>query len=110
MGSDHSAQATQNGLSDTFQVTVTAYGRIVCLRVPHRRLIHPHTVLYEPNPIDLWLFANKYDAWKRNIFFTRYLLVSDAAFDLALCTVILDVAEVRRCTFNGFKCSSLIIY
>jgi hypothetical protein len=101
MSSHHTVQANGLGLSssDSSQVVVRpddecTYNQIVYLRVPPRRLIHPHTVLFEPNPIDLWLSFNKFDAY-RNVFFTGFLLVSDVPWDQVLCNVTLRVTEVR---------------
>jgi hypothetical protein len=70
---------------------------IVHLPVPHRRLIHPQTVLYEPNPIDLWLIANKPSAWYGPVgHFSSagYPLLSEVLFDQVLCNFFLDVSEV----------------
>ena len=62
------------------------------LQVPPRRLIHPHTVLFEPNPIDLWLIANKCDGWHREAYLLDPPVFSNG--DKVLCIVVLDVAQV----------------
>jgi hypothetical protein len=56
-------------------------------QVPPRRFIYPHTVLYEPNPIDQWIIANEAS--------TATSTLSDVSHDQVLCTMVLDVTEVR---------------
>jgi hypothetical protein len=68
---------------------------MVYLQVPRRRFIHPHTVLYEPNPLDLWLVANKCDAWHRSASASKAGHLSDVPFDQVLCAIFLDITEVR---------------
>jgi hypothetical protein len=67
--------------------------QVVRLPVPPRRFIHPHTVLYEPNPIDQWLTANKSDGWHSDICLPS--LVDASKFDQVLSAVILEVTNVR---------------
>jgi hypothetical protein len=101
MSSNH---AETTGLADPLQVTsrlgIVTYNHIFCLPVPPRRLIHPHTVLYEPNPIDLWLERNEKDAYRKDVFFSGFLFLSDVPYDQVLCTVVLHVTEVSWHMFN----------
>jgi hypothetical protein len=79
---------------DGFSDANSTYNCVVHLQVPQRRLIHPHTVLYEPNPVDRWLVANKPDVWHRQVSSASYLLLSDVLCDQVVCNFFLDVVEV----------------
>jgi hypothetical protein len=69
-----------------------------CFRVPPRRRIHPHTVLYEPNPIDQWVVANEPNVY-RTIFSPGSPSLSDVPHNQVLCTLVLAVTEVTDISF-----------
>jgi hypothetical protein len=52
-------------------------------------------VLQLPGPIDVWLEANRLDAWKMDVFLQGYLLLDDVGKDQVLCQVRREILKVR---------------
>jgi hypothetical protein len=56
------------------------------LILPSPSFIRPYTVLPRPNVVDIWLRANRDDAWT-NPLIPGYLFLTDTASDQVLCTI-----------------------
>jgi hypothetical protein len=54
-----------------------------------------HAVLQLPSPIDVWLEANRLDAFKMDVFLQGYLLLDDVGKDQVLCQVRREILKVR---------------